>query len=87
MTKIAIFASRNGSGFDALYQASLKKELNIEITLLISNNSSSLALKNAQEYGINNQLINAQTDTYPDEKIYKLLKESQSTYIFLLGYM
>ena len=87
MTKVAILSSHNGSGFNALYQATLEQELNIEITLLISNNSNALALVNAKKYGIKNQVVNAKTDTNPDEKIYELLKESQCKYIFLSGYM
>lgn len=87
MTKVAILSSHNGSGFDTLYQASKKKELDIEIVLLISNNSTSLALQNAKKYNIKNQLVNKQTDSNPDAKIYELLEQSQATYIFLSGYM
>ena len=87
MTKVAILSSHNGSGFNALYEASVKKELDIEITLLISNNSNSLALKNAKKYGIKTQLVNNKTNENPDETIFSLLKESECTYIFLSGYM
>lgn len=87
MTKVAILSSHNGSGFNALYQASIKKVVNIEIILLISNNSYSVALKNAQKHGIKNQLVNATTDTNPDDKIYELLIQSQCTHVFLSGYM
>lgn len=87
MTKVAILSSHNGSGFDTLYQASQKKELDIEIVLLISNNSTSLALQNAKKCNIKNQLVNTQTDSNPDAKIYELLEQSQVTYIFLSGYM
>lgn len=87
MTKVAILASHNGSGFNALYQASITKELSIQITLLVSNNTHSPALKNAQDYGIKNQLVNAKTDACPDSKLYNLLIESQCEYIFLSGYM
>ena len=87
MTKVAILSSHNGSGFNALYHAMLQKKLDIEITLLISNNSKSLALKNAQEYGIKTQLVNVKTDENPDDTIYELLVESESTYVFLSGYM
>jgi len=87
MTKVAILSSHNGSGFDTLYQASQKKELDIEIVLLVSNNSTSLALKNAKKCNIKNQLVNTQTDSNPDAKIYELLEQSQATYVFLSGYM
>ena len=87
MTKIAVLASHNGSGFNALYQASIKKELPIEITLLVSNNTDSPALNNAKNYGIKCQLVNAKTDEFPDVSLFNLLVESQCEYIFLSGYM
>ena len=71
MTKIAILASYNGSGFDTLYQAGLKQELDIEITLLISNNSNSVALQNAQKYV---------TDYFPKEA--KKFGVAQTTRVF-----
>ena len=37
MIKIAVLASHNGSGFEALYNASQAKELDIEIVVVISN--------------------------------------------------
>ncbi|MDQ7045498.1 MAG: formyltransferase family protein [Sulfurimonas sp.] len=85
MIKVAILASHNGSGFNALHTAS--KELGIEIPLLISNNSNSIALVNAQKYKIKNQLVNAKTDADPDAKIYELLLASGCTHVFLSGYM
>ena len=87
MTKIAILASYNGSGFNALYEASQKRELNIEIVLVISNNTGALALQNASKYGIDNLAINSKTDENPDEKIEQLLHEYGCEYVFLSGYM
>ncbi|MFK5938037.1 MAG: phosphoribosylglycinamide formyltransferase [Sulfurimonas sp.] len=87
MPNIAILASHNGSGFDAIYQAIKSKTLNANIALLISNNENSKALKNAQSYDINHFLVNATTHPTPDEEIYKLLKEYQCHYVFLSGYM
>ncbi|MDD5400363.1 MAG: formyltransferase family protein [Sulfurimonas sp.] len=87
MTKIAILASYNGSGFNALYEASQKRELNIEIVLVISNNSDAVALQNASKYGIDNLAINSKTDENPDAKIEQLLHEYGCKYVFLSGYM
>ena len=83
MTNLAILASHNGSGFDAIYQAVKDKKLDVNIKLVISNNSSSLALKKAIDYKIDNFLINANAD----EEIYKLLKKYKCNNIFLSGYM
>ncbi len=87
MKKVAILSSHNGSGFDALYKASMNQELLIEIILLISNNTNSVALQNAKKRGIKSYLVNAKTDENPDSRLYDLLVESKCEYIFLSGYM
>ena len=87
MKKLGILASHNGSGFSAIYKAILEKELNIQITLVISNNTNAVVLQNATKYNLNNFLVNSKTDENPDEKIYSLLKEYECEYIFLSGYM
>lgn len=85
MTKIAILASHNGSGFDTIYESA--KELNISIELLISNNSNSLAIENAQKREIENYVINSKTSSNPDEKIYNLIKSKDCSIVYLSGYM
>lgn len=87
MTKIAILASYNGSGFSALYEASQKKELDIEIVLVISNNSDAVVLQNASKYEIDNFVINSKTSDNIDEKIEELLRKYECEYLFLSGYM
>jgi phosphoribosylglycinamide formyltransferase-1 len=87
MRNVAILASHNGSGFDALYLAQLSKILDINITLVISNNTNAVVLQNAAKRNINNYLINAKTQQNPDEAVYALLKEHQCEFIFLSGYM
>lgn len=87
MTKIAILASHNGSGFSALYEAALNKEIAIEIVLVISNNSNAAVLQNAANYGIDTFAINSKTDENPDKKIEELLHKYGCKYIFLSGYM
>jgi phosphoribosylglycinamide formyltransferase-1 len=87
VTRIAILASHNGSGFNALYEAALKKEIAIEIVLVISNNSGATVLQNAADYGIDTFVINSKTDENPDEKIENLFYKYGCEYIFLSGYM
>ena len=87
MKKLGILASHNGSGFNAIYKAILEKELDIQITLVVSNNTNAVVLQNAQKHSLNNFLVNSKTDENPDEKIYSLLKEHECEYIFLSGYM
>ena len=87
MRKLGILTSHNGSGFNTIYNAILEQELDMNITLVISNNTNAVALQNAQKYNLNNFLVNSKTDENPDEKIYSLLKEYECEYIFLSGYM
>lgn len=87
MIKVAVLASHNGSGFDALYEAVINKELGIELVLVISNNQNALVLQNATNYAIDNFVVNSKTDANPDEKIALLLKEYECKYVFLSGYM
>jgi len=85
MTKIAVLASHNGSGFDTLYDKA--KELNISIELLISNNSDSQAIQKAKQRGIEFHIINSKNEQAPDAKIYKLIKEKNCSIVYLSGYM
>ena len=87
MTNIAVLASYNGSGFDTLYQASKDATLDIDIKLVISNNTNAVVLEKAKAYNINAYLINSSTDDDVDEKIYTLLQENNCEYVFLSGYM
>jgi len=85
MTKIAILSSHNGSGFEALYNSS--QILNIQIPLVISNNSNANVLQKAKNYNIDNFVINSTNSDHPDEQIEKLLLKYECHYIFLSGYM
>jgi len=87
MTNVAVLASHNGSGFDALFNASLSKELDIKIVLVISNNTNAPVLQKASSKNIKNFLVNSKTDKNPDAKIISLLKEFKAEYVYLSGYM
>lgn len=87
MKNIAVLSSHNGSGLDAIIEAVEQGKLSVNVALVISNNTEAKVLKKAQQYGLTCKLVNAKTDTSPDEKIYELLKEHQCEYIFLSGYM
>ena len=87
MKRIAILASHNGSGFDTLYKASKDKMLDIEIILVISNNSTAKVIEKAHNLNINNYIINNKQFENTDEEIFKLLQKYNCEYIFLSGYM
>jgi len=87
MKNIAVLASHNGSGLDAIVNALNDGILTLNVALVISNNTQAKVLTKAQNYGLTCKLVNTKTDANPDETIYKLLKENQCEYIFLSGYM
>lgn len=87
MIKIAVLASHNGSGFEALYNASKAKELDIEIVVVISNNTNAEILKRANLYKIDNFIVNQKLYDDVDAKIEQILREYNCDYVFLSGYM
>jgi len=87
MKNIAVFASHNGSGLDAIVKAVREKILPLNITLVVSNNTEAKVLQKAKDYGLTCKLINAKTHNNPDDALYQLLKEHDCEYIFLSGYM
>ena len=87
MINIAVLASHNGSGLDTLYQAFEDGILNINIKVVISNNTNAPVLTKAKAYNIDSFLVNSKTDTNPDDTIYKILKENNCQYVILAGYM
>lgn len=87
MKNLAILASHNGSGFDSIYEAILNNTLDVEIKLVVSNNTNAVVLQKANRYGLTNFLVNSKTDKNPDQALYQLLQESECKYIFLSGYM
>jgi len=87
MFRLAVLASHNGSGLDALYKACKDKVLNIEIVLVISNNTDAVVLQKASSNGIENFIINNKTHNNPDEAIESLLRKYSVDYVYLSGYM
>jgi len=87
MNKIAILSSHNGSGFEALYEALKNNILNIDIPLIISNNSNAKVLDKAKKLNIDNYIINNKLFDNIDKKIYELLKQYDCKIVFLSGYM
>jgi len=61
MKNIAILASHNGSGLDAIYEAVQNGILECSIVLVISNNTNAVALQKADNYGLRSFLVNAAT--------------------------
>lgn len=85
--KIAILASHNGSGFEALYNASKSEIVDVEIAVIISNNKDAKVLEKAKLYNIDNFVVNQKLYDDVDNQIKYLLKKYDCDYIFLSGYM
>jgi len=87
MIKIAILASHNGSGYDALFKAQILGDLDIEIVLVISNNTNAKVLEKARLNNIDITVINSKTSLHVDKDIDELLQKYEADYVFLSGYM
>ncbi len=87
MYKIALFASHNGSIFDTLYEASLKKELPINISLIVSNNQNAPILNKAKKNNIPHFIVNDKLYNDTDFILDDLLTKYGCKYIVLAGYM
>ena len=87
MKKIAVLASYNGSGFLAVHEAIINKNLDYEICVVISNNFDATVLEKAREFGIENHVINDKTCTNPNEKIFDVLDSFAPDFVLLSGFM
>ena len=87
MKKIAILASHNGSGFEAILYAIEQQILDATIPLVISNNSDAKALQKAKDANIPHYVVNAKQFADPDTKMFELLQECSVDFVFLSGYM
>jgi len=88
--RIAVFASHNGSNFQAIAEACISGEINGEVALLISNNKKSQAIARANNLGI--QFVHISEEVEPNEqirdtKISSLLSENNCELVVLAGYM
>ena len=84
---LAIFASHNGSTIDSIYPAILKNELNLQLKIIITNNSNANVLQKAKSYNIKHKIINSKLYTNPDQEILQTLRKEEIECIFLAGYM
>ncbi|MFT5659711.1 MAG: phosphoribosylglycinamide formyltransferase-1 [Sulfurimonas sp.] len=87
MINIAVLASHNGSGLDTLLKACEDKILNLNIKLVITNNTNAPVLEKAKAYNIQSFLVNSKTNSHPDDTIHQILQENNCQYVILAGYM
>jgi phosphoribosylglycinamide formyltransferase-1 len=86
---LAILASHNGTVLDIIKEKIDSKELDINLSLIITNNSNANVIEKAIKYNIPYRVVNAKLfpEISTDEVILKYLKEAKTDYILLAGYM
>ena len=88
MAKIAIFASGNGSNFEALANFFLNDREN-KITLLIYDRKEAYVVKRAEKYNIKSYYINyfKLGKELAEKEIIKIIKDNEIDLILLAGFM
>ena len=90
MTKIAIFASGNGSNFQAIVDAIAAGDLAAEVKLLVCDQNDAYVIERAKQQGIDTFIFQAQAFSAKEEferLILDELEERDVEYIVLAGYM
>ncbi len=87
---IAVFASHGGSDMQAIIDGCKRNKINATVSVVISNNEDSYALKRAENEGIDRYFLSLKNcgneDTLAQE-ILKVLSNYNVDIIFLAGYM
>ena len=81
MVKIAVFVSGGGTNLQALIDAVEQKEINGEISLVVSNKSNAFGLERAKKAGIKAEFIK------DEDLLIQRLKEEKIELIVLAGYL
>ena len=88
--KIAVFASGQGSNFEAIVRASLAGEVNADVALLVSDNPSARVCQIAREMGVET-FVFAAKDYASKEEYERLIvehcRQREVELICLAGYM
>jgi len=88
--RVAVLLSGRGSNFEAIYHASLEKEANFEIAVVVSDKKKARGLERAREFNLNAFFVSAkklQPKEAYERKIVEILKEHQVDLVCLAGYM
>lgn len=89
-TKLAVFASGNGTNFQAIHEAIVRGEINASIELVVCDQPDAAVIERARRADVD-VLVAARRD-YPSKKAFEqaIVRACQSrdvAYIFLAGYM
>lgn len=88
--KFVVFASGNGSNFQAIIDAVKDGRITAELALLFCNNRKAFALKRAEEAGVTTLVLEPKDYATPqsfERDIVIYLKEHEIDFIVLAGYM
>lgn len=88
--RLAVLASHEGTTLQAVIDACEHGELNAEVGLVVSNNSSSGAMRRAEKAGALTLHISSQTHSTEqarDEALLDALQQAKVEWVLLLGYM
>ncbi len=87
---IAVFASHGGSDLQAIIDGCKNNQIDACVSVVVSNNSSSMALQRAENEGIDAYHMSAKkfgSEEALADKILEVLKRHEIDMIFLAGYM
>ena len=90
MMNIAVFASHGGSDLQAIIDGCKDTSIKANVSVVISNNSDSMALQRAEKEGIDRYHLSARTEGTEEalaEKVLNVLGKYEIDMIFLAGYM
>lgn len=90
MMRIAALASHGGTILQSVIDACESGELEAEVTLVVSNNSSSGAMNRARTHGIPTAHLSSRTHPDPDAldaAIEQALMDAEADWVLLCGYM
>lgn len=87
MKKLAILASHNGSVIEPILKQIEDYQLNCQIKLIITNNSTANVIEKANNNSITCRVINQKLFSNPDQKIIKELQSNNIDLVLLAGYM
>ena len=84
---IVVFASGNGTTLQAIIDAIDKKNLDANISLVVSNNPNAYALERAKKAQIKTYVIKEKESKRVDEELSNVLSKTDVNLIVLAGYL
>jgi len=87
MYNLVVFASGNGTTLQSIIDAIYKKQLDANISLVVSNNPKAFALERAKKANIKTYVINATETNEIDNELDEVLSKFDINLIVLAGYL